>query len=93
MERGKYIELCQRASFKTDSSGAWWKTEWNREELVRWKGSLYVPVDYRFGFRKGKALHTAILHDLKANTEYTVLLAEVEAAEPQGSTGENKHEV
>ena len=78
MERSKYLELCQRASFKIDLSGAWWKVKWNREELVRWRESLYVPVDYRFSFRKGRALHTAILHDLQANTEYMVLLSEVE---------------
>lgn len=78
MERKTYIELCQRASFKSYYSGAWWRTKWNPEELVSWKGDFFVPVDYRFGFVKGKPRHLAILHDLEANTEYTVLLEEVD---------------
>lgn len=79
MERKTYLEMCQRASFKAFYAGAWWRTRWNPEELVRWKGNFYVPVDYRFGFVQGKPTHLAILHDLKADAEYTVKLEEVES--------------
>ena len=79
MERSEYIRMCQKASFRMDWAGAWWSVHWNEDELVLWKGSRYLPVDYRFGFVKGQATHLAILHDLKANAEYTVRLEEVKA--------------
>lgn len=81
MERKPYIELCQRASFKTFYARAWWRAKWNPDELAYWEGRPFVPVDYRFGFVKGKARHLAILHDLEANTEYTVKLEEVKGYE------------
>lgn len=81
MERKKYLEMCQRASFKSHYSGAWWQTKWNPEELVDYHGNRFVPVDYRFGFIKGAPQHLAILHDLQANAEYTVLLSEVKEVE------------
>lgn len=79
MERKAYIELCQRASFKAYYSRAWWRTKWNPDELVYWEGKPFVPVDYRFGFMRGKARHLAIIHDLDADAEYTVKLEEVTA--------------
>lgn len=78
MERKEFIEMCQKASFKQHLSGAWWRTHWNPEELVKYQGKLFVPIDYRFGFEKGNPRHLAILHDLEANTEYTALLEAVE---------------
>lgn len=53
MERKPYIELCQRASFKTFYARAWWRAKWNPDELAYWEGKPFVPVDYRFGFVKG----------------------------------------
>lgn len=78
MERDKFILLCQKASFKQHFSRAWWQTKWNDDELVSWNGSKYVPIDYRFGFQKGTPRHLAIVHDLKADCEYTILLSEIE---------------
>lgn len=78
MERQKYIALCQQASYKTGSTGVWWKVRWNSDELVLFRGTRYVPVDYRFGFTDGSPRHIAILHDMKSNTEYQALLSEVE---------------
>ncbi len=78
MERLEFIRMCQRASFKTDMAGSWQFVRWNDNELVVWRGAKFVPIDYRFGFRKGEATHLAILHDLRANAEYTVRLSEVE---------------
>ena len=90
MERKEYVELCQMASIKTYFSGAWWRTHWNLEELVSWNGGKYVPVDYRFGFLKGKPQHLAIIHDLKANTEYTVKLEEIENAKENNHVPDSK---
>ena len=72
------MKLCQTASFKTDFAGAWWAVHWNESELVRWRGNLYVPVDYRFGFRRGEVTGVAILHDPTAYAEYHAPLHEVE---------------
>ena len=77
MDRQKYIEMCQKASFKTDYAGAWWNVRWNDEELVIWNGDKYVPVDYRFGFRNGNATHVAIIHSLKSNAEYHTPLKQI----------------
>ena len=98
MERKEYVELCQRASVKAYFSGAWWRTHWNPEELVIWGSEKYVPVDYRFGFLKGKPQHLAIIHDLKANTEYTVKLEELKNAKeknhvPDSQTQSQNHEL
>lgn len=77
MERKAYIELCQRASFKMFYAKAWWRAKWNPDELVYWEKKPFVPVDYRFGFVRGKARHLAIIHDLQADAEYTVKLEEI----------------
>ena len=81
MERNEYVLMCQKASFKTAFSGAWWKTKWNPDELVKYQEKKFVPVDYRFGFEKGKPIHLAILHDLESNTEYTALLKDIQKNE------------
>lgn len=47
MERKKYLEMCQRASFKSHYSGAWWRAKWNPEELVQYQGNKFVPIDYK----------------------------------------------
>lgn len=77
MERQKFIMMCQRASYKIDMVGGWRFVRWNDDELVSWRNGKFVPIDYRFGFRKGEATHLAIIHDLKANSEYTVRLSEI----------------
>lgn len=78
MERNKYLLMCQKASFKTGYAGAWWSAKWNDDELVRWKNTKCIPIDYRFGFQKGNATHLAILHDMQANAIYTAKLSDVE---------------
>lgn len=86
MERQDFIRMCQKASFKTDMVGGWQFVRWNDDELVAWRGAKFVPIDYRFGFRKGEATHLAILHDLRANAEYTVRLSEVKKISNQENT-------
>lgn len=78
MERDKYLKMCQRASYKTALAGAWWAAKWDASELVEWRGSRYVPFDYRFGFRAGEVTGVAILHSLKTNSAVEASLKEVE---------------
>ncbi len=93
MERQDFIRMCQKASFKTDMVGGWQFVRWNDDELVAWRGAKFVPIDYRFGFQKGEATHLAILHDLRANAEYAVRLAEVARISPRSHENENSEKV
>ena len=78
MERNEYLKKCQLASYKTNAAGAWWAVEWGKDELVRWRGELYVPVDYMFGFKDGDVTGIAILHSTKTNSVVHAMLKEVE---------------
>ena len=78
MERNEFLKKCQLASYKTDTAGAWWAVKWSEDELVRWRGELYVPVDYMFGFKGGNVTGIAILHSTKTNSEVHAALREVE---------------
>lgn len=71
--------LCQKASAKMGVSGGWYNTKWNDNELVMWKGGLYVPIDYGFGFCNGLPTHKAIIRDIHAyNSIVHVRLSEIE---------------
>ena len=78
MERDKYLNLCQRASYKEAYAGAWWAVKWDDTELVRWRGDLYVPFDYRFGFQSGTVTGVAILHSTRTHSVVEAALKEVE---------------
>lgn len=78
MERNEYLKKCQFASYKTNTVGAWWAVKWSKDELVRWRGELYVPVDYMFGFKGGNVTGVAILHSTKTNSVVHAALREVE---------------
>lgn len=78
MERDKYLKLCQRASYKEAYAGAWWEVKWDDTELVRWRGDLYVPFDYRFGFQAGAVTGVAILHSTRTHSVVEAALKEVE---------------
>ena len=93
MERQDVSRMCQKASVKIDMVGGWQFVRWNDDELVAWRGAKFVPIDYRFGFRKGEATHLAILHDLRANAEYTVRLAEVARISPRSHANKNSEKV
>lgn len=57
MERKRYLELCQRNAVQPKSVVVWLD------------GIGYYPIEYRLGFDKeGKSVHSAVLHDLKANS-------------------------
>lgn len=79
MERTLYLKMAQYASAKTKQSGSWWAVTWEDSDLVIFKGTKYVPWKYVMGFDiNGKATHQCLIHDLHSNTEYNVLLSEVE---------------
>lgn len=68
MDRKLYIELCQKVSvLKNGICGI--KENVPNELKVIHDGIKYYPVAYELSFDdKGNVRHTAILHDLKANS-------------------------
>ena len=68
MQRTEYLELCQKVSvLKNGLCGI--KENVPNELMVVYNGIKYYPVAYELSFDdKGNARHTAILHDLKANS-------------------------
>lgn len=81
MERNDYLKLCQKASVKIAIFGNWYGVEWAQNELVKYKESLYIPFAYRMDFKSGEALHIAILHDRRTNTEVSVRMDQVKENE------------
>lgn len=79
MDRSAYIKMCRKASMRVKTPGAHRAVSRNADELVRWRGDLYVPVDYRFNFSLGVPQHTAILCCPTINSLVHVPLKEVEA--------------
>lgn len=67
MDRKLYLELCQKVS--TLKNGICGIKENVPDDLkVLFNGVTYYPVAYELSFDKGRTVHKAILHDLKANS-------------------------
>ena len=67
MDRKLYLELCQKVSvLKSGICGI--KENVPDDLKVIHNGIIYYPVAYELSFDKGQTRHTAILHDLKANS-------------------------
>lgn len=67
MDRKLYLELCQKVSvLKNGVCGI--KENVPNELKVIHNGIAYYPISYELSFDSGKPTHTAILHDLKANS-------------------------
>ena len=68
VDRKFYLELCQKVSvLKNGICGI--KENVPNELTVVYNGIRYYPVAYELSFDdKGNARHTAILHDLNANS-------------------------
>lgn len=60
MDRTEYLNLCKKVSILLPSIP--------EDCLVEYDGVIYYPQSYQLSFDKGEAIHTAILHDLKANS-------------------------
>ena len=76
MDRKLYLELSQKVSvLKNGICGI--KENVPDELKVIYNGIAYYPVSYELSFDDGKPTHTAILHDLKANSIMNVDLEKV----------------
>ena len=77
MDRAEFLEMCRRVAvlpsgvcnIKNAPPNLW----------VKFSGMTFYPVGYKLTFTKeGKPHHTAILHDLKANSVLECNLLKVE---------------
>lgn len=66
MDRPEFLEMCQKVSILSNGVCNI-KQNVPDELLVRYNDIVYYPVAYKLSFEKGELIHTAILHDLKAN--------------------------
>lgn len=82
MDRTVFLQMCQKVSvLKNGICGI--KENVPNELTVVYNGIKYYPVAYELSFDdKGNAMHTAILHDLKANSIMNVDLGKVIKYEP-----------
>ena len=82
MQRTEYLELCQKVSvLKNGICGI--KENVSDELKVIYNGIEYYPTSYELSFDdKGNIRHTAILHDLKANSITNADLGKVTKYEP-----------
>lgn len=83
MDRKLYLELCQKVSvLKNGICGI--KENVPDELTVVYNDIKYYPVAYELSFDdKGNVRHTAILHDLKANSITNADLERVQKYEQQ----------
>ena len=82
MQRDIFLQLCQKVSIlKNGICGI--KENVPDELKVIYNGIAYYPVSYELSFDdKGNVRHTAILHDLNANSIMNVNLERVTKYEP-----------
>ena len=82
MDRTEFLQMCQKVSvLKNGICGI--KENVPDELKVIYNGIAYYPVSYELSFDdKGNVRHTAILHDLNANSIMNVNLERVTKYEP-----------
>ena len=81
MDRKLYLELCQKVSVLKNGICDI-KENVPNELMVVYNGIKYYPVAYELSFDdKGNVRHTAILHDLKANSIINADLRKVKKEE------------
>lgn len=68
MDRTEYLNLCKKVSVITPQVS---------DYLVEYEGITYYPQGYQLSFDNGNAVHTAIIHSLKANSVMCVPLDKV----------------
>ena len=67
MQRDIFLRLCQEVSvLKSGVLGV--KQNIPDELKVKCREIIYYPVSYELSFDNGQPTHTAILHDLQANS-------------------------
>lgn len=78
MERDKFLKLCQAAAYQTRGSSQL-SERWRNGELVRYRGTLYIPMSYEMRFHdNGSIIHAAHLKGIRGNYEVLAPLSEVE---------------
>lgn len=78
MERQEYLLLCQEVATLPERERNI-KIHVEDRHKVIYEGTEYYPFGYKIVFdKKGNPIHTAILHDLNANSLSYVLLGKVE---------------
>ena len=81
MDRTVFLKMCQKVSvLKNGICGI--KENVPDELTVVYNGIKYYPVAYELSFDKEQPVHTAILHDLKANSIMNANLKKVAKYEP-----------
>ena len=60
MDRTEYLNLCKKVSVLYPNIPT--------DCLVEYDGVTYYPEAYKLSFNKGETIHTAVLHDLNANS-------------------------
>lgn len=81
MDRTEFLQMAQKVSvLKNGVCGI--KENVPDELKVIHNGIVYYPVSYELSFDNGKPTHTAILHDLKANSITRADLGKVAKYEP-----------
>ena len=81
MDRTEFLKLCQKVSTYPKGTQGVIKGI-PSEMLVKHAQIVFYPLGYKLTFQNGKPLHTAILHDLKANC---TLECQLERVEKNGS--------
>lgn len=77
MERNEFVKKCQLCAEIYETIGGV-KINVPDELKMRYNFGVYYPEAYKLGFnKKGEAVHTAILHDLNANSIVNANLEEV----------------
>lgn len=67
MDRAKFLDMCKRVAVLPKGIGGVKQTP--PELHLKYNDMTFYPVGYKLTFAKdGKPSHTAILHDLKANS-------------------------
>lgn len=67
IDRREYLEMCQKVSVLP--SGVFGIKQNVPDDLkVIHNGIEYYPISYKLSFDNGRPTHTAVLHDLKANS-------------------------
>ena len=67
MQRDVYLKLCQKVSVLP--SGVFGIKQNVPDDLkVIHNGIEYYPISYKLSFDNGRPTHTAIIHDLRANS-------------------------
>lgn len=81
MDRKLYLELCQKTSMLKNGVCGIKENVPNNLKVIC-DGIIYYPISYELSFNNGQPTHTAILHDLYANSIIGVDLERVTKYEP-----------